>query len=153
MHVVCVYMNTLPHTNVEPRSNGNGNVPSQVPVQTTLPQGKEGGKAGPRVWSEAEMMTQKKRDLRDWDVALLAFRSSIIWEWTTITHHFESHMHLPIRFIEFGDNRAFLFCTNYRDREKVVAKLKNNNSGMLTRVMKRSPNPHWNDPQIGGYNF
>ncbi|KAK9129665.1 hypothetical protein Sjap_010152 [Stephania japonica] len=109
-------------------------------------------KMSSRILSDRDLAYQSIRPLREWDFSLIIYRSSLAHCWADIsaTINIVTHGKEPLQ--PFGDDRAFLRCTDFRHRETVFGLINQMASPLVEKVTQWRHEHHWKNPKIGIHN-
>ncbi|KAK9154996.1 hypothetical protein Sjap_002476 [Stephania japonica] len=105
-----------------------------------------------RILSDRDLAYQSIRPLREWDFSLIIYRSSLAHSWADIsaTINIVTHGKEPLQ--PFGDDRAFLRCTDFRHRETIFGLINQMVSPLVEKVTQWRHEHHWKNPKIGIHN-
>ncbi|KAK9140015.1 hypothetical protein Scep_009696 [Stephania cephalantha] len=95
-----------------------------------------------KILSEREMVRQNVKPLKNWDISLVIFRTSHVWEWEMVTGLLEGVLKRSIGLKPFEDDSDILPCVEFANHKHAIYMIKMIRHSVIRDIVKWSPNLH-----------
>ncbi|KAK9138616.1 hypothetical protein Sjap_009210 [Stephania japonica] len=93
-----------------------------------------------------------RQPLKEWEPAIVVFRSSIFCPWELIEERFKKELNLSVSLKPLGEDRAVLFCTSEIERDKLLTRTAAIGGDLIDKACTWKPEVHWEERRWGGAN-